>query len=297
MKNRFGASVYKVSIDAGFACPNRDGTLSTSGCIFCNNDSFRPYSCRPALPIRQQINNGISYIRKRYNTNKFLAYFQPYTNTYAPADDLERIYREALAHPKVIGIAVGTRPDTVDDEKIRLLQALGDKYFILVEYGMQSMYDKTLAFINRGHDYKALLNALEMTRNRNILTGVHIIVGFPTETREEMLAMADEISCLPVDFLKIHHLQVIRNTKLASMYQENPFRVFAYDEYLDFVAEFVERISPRIVLQRLFASAPDNLLIAPQWEKSSQETLRDIERVLASRDTYQGKKQKIYESA
>jgi radical SAM protein (TIGR01212 family) len=294
IRKQFGAKVYKVNVDAGFTCPNRDGTVGTSGCIYCNNDSFRPNSCRPTLTVSEQIRSGLAYVKKRYKAEKFLVYFQPYTNTYAPVDELERLYKEALSDPSVIGLAIGTRPDAVDSGKIALIQSLAEKYFILIEYGMQSPYDRTLEFINRGHDYRTFLRALEMTKNRGIFIGAHIIVGFPTETREEMLAMADELSHLPVDFLKIHQLQVIKDTPLEIMYRENPFHVFGYEEYLDFVTEFLERLSPRVVLQRLFATAPDSILIAPQWEKGRQEILRDIERRLDARDTFQGKRMKVH---
>ena len=294
MRKRFGATVYKVNVDAGFTCPNRDGTVGVSGCIYCNNDSFRPSSCRPTLTVSEQVQNGITYVKKRYKSEKFLVYFQPYTNTYAPVDELERLYKEALSDPSVIGLAIGTRPDAVDAEKIALIQSLAEKYFILVEYGMQSMYDKSLEFINRGHDYNTFLKALEMTRNRGIFIGTHIIVGFPTETREEMMSMSEELSNLPLEFLKIHQLQVIKDTPLEVMYEKNPFHVFGYEEYLDFVTEFIERLSPRIVIQRLFATAPDSILIAPQWGKSRQEILRDIEKRLEVRDTYQGKKLNIH---
>jgi uncharacterized protein len=294
MKNRFGSTVYKVNVDAGFTCPNRDGTVGTDGCIYCNNDSFRPNSCRPTLSVTEQIKSGISYVRKRYKTEKFLVYFQPYTNTYAPVEELERLYREALSDRSVIGLAIGTRPDTVDEEKLALIESLAEKYFILIEYGMQSMHDKSLEFINRGHDYKTFLKALYLTKGRGIFIGTHIIAGFPTETREEMLAMADELSHLPIEFLKIHQLQVVKGTPLAVMYEENPFHVFEYDEYLDFVTDFIEMLSPKIVLQRMFATAPDNILIAPQWGKSRQEILRDIEKKLEMRDTWQGKKMKVH---
>lgn len=294
MKKRFGTTVYKVNVDAGFTCPNRDGTVDTSGCIYCNNDSFRPSSCRPTLTVSEQVHNGIAYVKKRYKADKFLVYFQPYTNTYAPVDELERLYKEALSEPSVIGLAIGTRPDAVDAGKIALIQSLTEKYFILIEYGMQSMYDRTLEYINRGHNYNTFLNALELTKNRGIFFGVHIIVGFPTETRVEMLSMADELSHLPIEFLKIHQLQVVKDTPLEIIYKENPFHVFAYEEYLDFVTEFIERLSPRIVLQRLFATAPDSILIAPHWGKSRQEILRDIEKSLEVRDTYQGKHIKIH---
>jgi radical SAM protein (TIGR01212 family) len=294
MKKRFGATVYKVNVDAGFTCPNRDGTVGVSGCIYCNNDSFRPSSCVPTLTVSEQVQNGITYVKKRYKSEKFLVYFQPYTNTYAPVDELERLYKEALSDPSVIGLAIGTRPDAVDAEKIALIQSLAEKYFILIEYGMQSMYDKSLEFINRGHDYNTFLKALEMTKDRGIFIGTHIIVGFPTETREEMMSMSEELSNLPLEFLKIHQLQVIKDTPLEIMYREKPFHVFGYDEYLDFVTDFIERLSPRIVIQRLFATAPDSILIAPQWGKSRQEILRDIEKRLEARDTYQGKKLNIH---
>ena len=294
IKKLFGTTVYKVNVDAGFTCPNRDGTTSTSGCIYCNNDSFRPNSCRPTLSITEQIKNGMAYIKKRYKAEKFLVYFQPYTNTYAPVDELERLYREALSESSVIGLAIGTRPDTVDEDKIALLQSLAERNFIMIEYGMQSIYDRTLEFINRGHNYSTFLKALDLTKDKGIFISTHIIVGFPTETTEEMLSMADEISQLPLDFLKIHQLQVIKETPLEIIYRGNPFHVFEYGEYLDFVTQFLERLSPRIVLQRLFATAPDSILIAPHWGKSRQEILRDIEKMLEVKDTFQGKKVKVH---
>src|SRR3990172_5664446 len=188
MRKRFGQTIYKVNVDAGFTCPNRDGTLGVSGCIYCNNDSFRPNSCTPALSVTEQIKKGISHIRGRYRAERFLVYFQPYTNTYAPVEELAALYNEALHEPSVIGLAIGTRPDSIDDAKISLLQSLAARYFILVEYGLQSIYDKSLIFINRGHDYHTFLRALDLTRNRGIHIGAHLIAGFPTETREETLA-------------------------------------------------------------------------------------------------------------
>jgi hypothetical protein len=292
IREKFGARVYKVNVDAGFTCPNRDGTIGTTGCIYCNNDSFRPNSCKPTLSVSEQIRNGIIHIRKRYKAEKFLVYFQPYTNTYAPVEKLERLYKAALTDPSVVGLAIGTRPDTVDNEKILLLEDLAKRNFILIEYGLQSIYDRTLEFINRGHDYNSFLKALAMTKDRGIYSGAHVIVGFPTESKEEMLYMANEISHMPVDFLKIHQLQVIKDTPLEIMYRGNPFHIFDYGEYLDFVSEFIGRLSPKIVLQRLFATAPDTILIAPRWDKSRQEILRDIEKKLESKDLYQGKNMK-----
>jgi hypothetical protein len=292
MKKQFGTNVYKVNIDAGFTCPNRDGSLGFGGCIYCNNDSFRPSSCKPSMSVKEQITNGIAYMSRRYGASKFLAYFQPYSNTYAPVEELESLYKEALQEPSVIGLAVGTRPDCIDSEKLALLESLTKKHFILVEYGLQSIYDKTLSFINRGHDYKTFLDAVSLTKSKGIFVGAHLIVGFPTETKEEMLNMADEISRVNLDFLKIHQLQVVKDTPLAQMYKENPFHTFEYEEYLNFVVDFIERLSPEIVLQRLFATAPDDMLIAPKWDRSRHQITRDIQQRFVDRDTFQGKKYK-----
>lgn len=297
LRKQFGTSVYKVNVDAGFTCPNRDGTLGVTGCIYCNNDSFRPSLCKPTLSVSEQIRNGIAYLSRRYKAEKFLVYFQPYSNTYAPVEDLESLYKEALAEPSVIGIAIGTRPDCIDREKLELLELLAANHFIIIEYGLQSIYNKSLEFINRGHDYKTFLNAVSLTRSRGIFMSAHIIVGLPTETKEEMLAMADEISDIHIDFLKIHQLQVIKDTLLAEMYKEDPFHTFGYDEYLDFVVDFIERLSSDIVIQRLFATAPDDMLIAPRWDKNRHEVIKDIEQRFVQRDTFQGKRCRILQSA
>lgn len=291
-KEKFGGRrLQKVNIDAGFTCPNRDGTLGYGGCVYCNNDSFRPGACRPVLPVRQQIEKGIAYLGGRYKADLFLAYFQPFTNTYAPVGELESLYLEALAHPLVAGLAIGTRPDCVDEQKIALLERLARSHFILIEYGLQSMYEKSLRFIERGHGFEAFLKAVELTQGKGIGIGVHLIAGIPTETREETLLMAERISELsPVGFLKLHQLQVVKNTKLARSYAENPFPVFGYEEYIDFTVDFLERLRADIVIQRLFATAPDELLIAPRWDVDRHRILRDIEDRLEKRDTFQGKK-------
>ncbi|MBF0318317.1 MAG: TIGR01212 family radical SAM protein [Nitrospirae bacterium] len=290
MRELFGESVFKVNIDAGFTCPNRDGTAGVGGCIYCNNDSFRPSSCKPALGVRQQVENGISYLSKRYKARKFIAYFQPYTNTYAPVDELRRLYYEALAHPGIVGIAIGTRPDAVDEEKLDLLQSIAKDYFVLIEFGLQSIYDKSLAYINRGHGYACFLDAVEMAAARSSLRiGAHIIAGFPTETIDEMLSMAEAVSGLRIEFLKIHQLQIVKGTAMAVQYAKNPFFVFEYERYLDFLIEFIERLSPEIVLQRMFATAPDDILIAPVWNKTRQQILLDIERKLKSTGAFQGR--------
>ncbi|MBF0473887.1 MAG: TIGR01212 family radical SAM protein, partial [Nitrospirae bacterium] len=219
----------------------------------------------------------------------FIAYFQPYTNTYADVDTLHRLYSEALAHPQVIGLAIGTRPDTVDAKKIELLSTYTKDYFVLIEYGLQSIYDHTLIHINRGHDYQCFLDALNLTTNKGIHIGAHIIAGFPTEELEQTLAMAEVLSELPINFLKIHQLQVIKETRMADIYNDNPFPIFTYDQYLDFLVNFIEKLSPNIVLQRLFATAPDNILIAPLWDRQRQNIIRDIDKRFKRYATFQGK--------
>ncbi len=290
MKDLYGVPVYKVNVDAGFTCPNRDGSIATGGCIYCNNDSFRPSACESGVPLREQIRKGIPYLQSRYGAEKFIVYFQPYTNTYASVDVLERLYYEALDNPGVVGLAIGTRPDCVDAEKIALLETLSRDHFILVEYGLQSIYDKTLAFVNRGHDYACFKNALAMTAGRGIRVGAHLILGFPTETRDEMLAMAGELSGQPLEFLKIHQLQVVKDTALADLYAERHFATFGYHEYIEILADFLERLSPAIVLQRLFAASPGEILVAPVWNKTRSEFLNDLDARLEERGSFQGKR-------
>jgi uncharacterized protein len=292
MKELYGEPVYKVNVDAGFTCPNRDGAVATGGCIYCNNDSFRPSECTSTRSVRNQVDKGIPYLRSRYGAKKFIVYFQPYTNTYSSVKTLEALYREALDNPDVVGLAIGTRPDCVDEEKIAMIERLARDYFILVEYGLQSIYDKTLEFINRGHTYECFRKALELTAGRGIKVGGHIILGFPTETREEMLHMADELSEMPVEFLKIHQLQIIKGTTLEGVYEKKPFPVFGYQEWIEMLADFLERLSPDIVLQRLFAAAPDEILIAPIWHKTRSELLRDLDEYMEKRGSWQGKLRK-----
>ncbi len=289
MRDRYGLPVYKVNVDAGFTCPNRDGSISVGGCIYCNNDSFRPGACSSTVPVSDQIRQGIPYLRRRYGAERFIVYFQAFTNTYAPVATLERLYREALAHPGVVGLAIGTRPDCVDGEKIALLEDLARDHFILVEYGLQSIYDRTLEFINRGHDYACFRDAVEMTAGRGIHIGAHLILGFPTEKREEMLEMAAAVSHLPIGFLKLHQLQVIRDTALAQLFSTKPFPTLAYEDYIKLVADFLDRLSPEIVLQRLFAAAPADILIAPVWNRTRSEFLNDLDAFMEGAGSYQGK--------
>lgn len=289
LKEKFGCRVHKVSVDVGFTCPNRDGSVARGGCVYCNNDSFVPPYARARFSLHEQIENGMEYLRRRFKAEKFIIYFQAYTNTYDEVGKLERLYKEALEHDDVVGLAVGTRSDCIDEEKIRMFERLAKDWFVTIEYGIESIYDKTLEFMNRGHDYKSVLDAIGITKDRGMHIGAHIIAGFPTETEGEMLAMAEEVSRLEVDSLKVHNLHIVKNTPLARMYAKEPFRLFSYEEYVDFISCFLERLSPEIVIERLFTDTPKDLLISPQWNKTHNEILRGIEEELERRNTYQGR--------
>jgi uncharacterized protein len=289
LKERFGCRVHKISVDMGFTCPNRDGSIAKGGCVYCNNDTFVPPYARARFTMRQQIENGMRYLKKRFEAEKFIIYFQAYTNTYDRIEKLERLYRESLAYENVVGIAVGTRSDCVDEEKMELFEALAEECFVSVEYGIESIYDKTLSFMNRGHDYQSVIGAIELTKGRGVHIGAHIILGMPTETEEEMLHMAEEVSNLGINSLKIHNLHIVKNSPLARTYKDSHFHLFSYDEYIDFITGFLERISPDIVIERLFTDTPKDLLIAPVWNKTHNEIVRGIERELERKNTYQGR--------
>ena len=290
LQEKFGERVYKVIVDAGFTCPNRDGTVAVGGCAYCNNNSFRPPSAIKTDPIRDQVREGIEYIRKRFDAHKFIIYFQPFTNTYAETGYLRELYTDAVEHPEVVGLAIGTRPDCVDEEKIRMIDEIAQRTFVSLEFGVESIYDDTLRRVNRGHDYATFLRAMELTRRRSIHIGAHLILGFPWETREQWLAMADEMSRAGVDALKIHHLHLVRGTALAAEYARRPFRVLGYEEYLDLLCDFIERLDPRIVIERMFGEAPLALLVAPNWRRTKNDLVRDIQRRFEERDVWQGSK-------
>jgi len=289
IKEKLGYRVNKLSVDMGFTCPNRDGNLAVGGCVYCNNDSFVPPYARARFSMDQQITNGMDYLRKRFKAEKFIVYFQSYTNTYDSVEKLEEMYRNALKYEDVIGIAVGTRSDCIDEEKISMFEELAKDYYVSLEFGIESIYDKTLEFMNRGHDYQSVLDAIEMSKGRGFEIGAHIIVGMPTETKEEMLAMAGEVSSLGIDVFKVHNLHIVRNTPLARMYRKEPFSLFNFEEYIDFIIEFLERLSPDMVIERLFTDTPHQLLIAPDWGKSHLQILQAIEAELERKDTYQGR--------
>src|SRR5688572_16576854 len=292
LKERFGERVYKVVVDAGFTCPNRDGTVALGGCTYCNNSSFRPPSAIKTDPIRDQVRDGIAYIRKRFHANKFIIYFQPFSNTYAETEYLRRLYTDAIDHPEVVGLAIGTRADCVDEEKIRMIDDLGRQTFVSLEFGVESIYDETLRRVNRGHDYAAVRRAVELVRGTSLHLGAHLILGFPWETREQWLSMADEMSRLQVDMVKIHHLHIVRGTALAAEYVRKPFRVLEYDEYLNLLCDFVERLNPEIVIERMFGEAPFGLLVAPNWGRSKNDLVRDIQKRFEERNVIQGAQRK-----
>ncbi len=286
----YGERVQKVTVDAGFTCPNRDGTVARGGCIYCNNESFNPGYNSAAKSIRQQIDEGVEFLKRRYkNVRKFIVYFQPYSNTYAPLDTLKRYYEEALSHPEVIGLTIGTRPDCVDEEKIAYLEQLAQNYDITIEYGLESISDETLKRINRGHDVQSYLDALELTKNRGIKICTHMIFGFPWENEELWLQTAEWLSQRPFDFLKVHQLHVVSGTALERMYKKEPFDLISPEAYIDLIIRFLERLTPRLIIQRLFGEAPPRTLIAPHWGIRNTQLTRMLEEEMRKRHTFQGK--------
>jgi radical SAM protein (TIGR01212 family) len=276
-------------VDAGFTCPNRDGTVASGGCIYCNNESFNPGYNDPTKSVRQQIDEGTEFLRRRYGVDKFVVYFQPYSNTYGSLDKLQKLYEEALSLPEVIGLTIGTRPDCIDEAKISYLESLAQSYDITIEYGLESIYDDSLKRINRGHDYQSYLDAIEMTRGRSIRIGTHIILGFPWENVEQWMHEAEVLSEIDFDFLKIHQLHIVKNTVMERQYQHEPFRLFTLSEYVDTIVKFLENLNPRIIIQRLAGEAPKPMLVAPKWGKRNSEVVRFITNKLEENDTWQGK--------
>lgn len=289
----FGERVQKLTIDAGFTCPNRDGTKGVGGCTYCNNDGFNPSYCQPNKSITQQIAEGKEFHAVRYrNASKYLAYFQAYSNTYASIGVLKEMYTEALHDPDVIGLVIGTRPDCVDDEKLDYLAGLAQKYYIQIEYGIESCYNTTLERINRGHTYDDCVKAIEETHSRGIKTGAHLIFGFPWETREQMLAEANMLNKLPLDTVKFHQLQVVKGTTMEKQYLQNPdaFWFFTIEEYIDFYIGFLEKLNPRFVIERFTSEVPPRFLAGPGWGLiRTNELLQLLEKRLMERDTWQGK--------
>jgi len=289
----YGARVQKVSVDAGFTCPNRDGSRGTGGCTYCNNDAFNPSYCIPSKSVTQQIEEGVTFHKWRYSEAvSYLAYFQAYSNTYGSIDVLRKLYEEALEYPGVAGLVIGTRPDCIDREKLEYLKKLSEKHYIAVEYGIESCYDKTLMRINRGHSFEDAVNAVELTASMGINTGAHFIFGLPGETREEMMMQADIISGLPLTTVKFHQLQIIKGTAMEREFAANPsdFELFSWEEYLDFFIKFLERLNPSFVVERFTGEAPLRFLTGEGWgKKRTDQIVSLIEKRLEELDTWQGR--------
>lgn len=262
--------LQKISINAGFTCPNRDGTLGTGGCTFCDNAAFTPPYCSPEKTIRQQIDEGIVFHQRRAKQDtQYLAYFQSYSNTYKPLEELKLIYRQALDHPKVKGVVIGTRPDCVDEPLLHYLNEVQQTHYVKLEYGVESVYDETLRRVNRGHDFATSQRAIRMTAKHGIPCGAHLIFGLPGETKAMMLDTANIISELPLNTLKLHQLQIFKGTKMAEEYQQHPehFHLFDLEEYIDFVVDFSKRLRPDIVIERYASSVPPRYLVSEPWMK------------------------------
>lgn len=271
IRNQFPFRVQKLSVDAGFSCPNRDGSKGRGGCVFCDNRTFNPSYCRSGDGLRQQIEAGKEFFARKYSEMKYLAYFQAFTNTYAPLDHLKRLYEEALAVDGVVGLVIGTRPDCVSTALLDYLATLARQTFLVVEYGIESANDATLRLINRGHDFECSRRAIEETAARGIKTGGHIIIGLPGEDAEESLRQADTISALPLTMLKIHQMQVVKGTALERMFAEKPFHVYTVEEYVRLIAEYVQHLRWSLVLERFVSQSPKEMLIAPQWGLKNHE--------------------------
>lgn len=275
--------VQKISIDAGFSCPNRDGKISSGGCTYCDNRTFNPSYCDRKKSISEQLEEGKTFFSRKYPDMKYLAYFQAYTNTYAKVEQLREMYEEALRVEDVVGIVIGTRPDCMSDELLDYLEELNKHTFLLVEYGIESANDDTLRRINRGHDFACSRDAVERTHARGILTGGHIIIGLPGEDAEESLRQAPIISSLPLDILKIHQMQIIKGTRLAQEYAEHPFHVYSVEEYIDVIVRFIRLLRPDLVLERFVSQSPKELLVAPKWGLKNYEFTNLLNNRLKSR--------------
>jgi len=289
----FGCRVHKITIDAGLTCPNRDGTISTGGCIYCNARGSGTGSFERGLSVTNQLLQGKSFLSRRYKAKKFIAYFQSFSNTYAPPEILKSLYDEALAVEDIVGLAIGTRPDCVDEPVLDLLQAYTPNYLIWIEYGLQSASDRTLAFINRGHDLQCFKNAIKKTSNRGIRICVHVILGLPHESRDDMLETAQTLADLGIDGIKLHLLYVVKGTVLEAYHQQGKYKCLEQSEYVDLVCDFIERLPSDMIIQRLTGDPHPQELVAPQWALEKSETLAKIRNTLEKRNSCQGCKQRM----
>lgn len=289
LKNKFKAKVYKITLDAGFSCPNRDGTISTGGCIFCDGSGSFSQAHSNQLSIQEQIYTGIDTLSMRFKAEKFMAYFQAYTNTYKPVNELEYIYKSALCHKDIVGISIGTRPDCVDDDKLKLIGDISKDYYTWIEYGLQSIHDKTLKKINRGEDFDCFLRAYEKTKSYGINVCAHVILGL-WETHEEMMQTAQKLAELKVDGVKIHMLCALENTKLAKMYANKEIDFMGENEYINTVCDFLEYLPKETTIHRLAGNGLKKELIAPRWIGKKLDCLNKIDREFLKRDSFQSYK-------
>jgi hypothetical protein len=288
----FGHRVQKISVNVGFSCPNRDGSKGTGGCIYCDNNSFKPDYCRPSETVSQQIESGKAFFAPKYPDMRYIAYFQSYTNTYAPLDELEALYREAIASPDVVGLIIGTRPDCISENLMERLTVINREIPVTIEFGMESTRNETLTEINRCHTWEDSVAAVKLCDRFNIKCGAHFILGLPGEDRETMLNHAIKISALPIETIKLHQLQVIRNTTLAMRIEQNPtyVKLFSLEEYIQLAVDFLEQLNPAIVVERFVSVSPGDKLIAPKWNRLKNfEVVALIDKELELRDSWQGK--------
>lgn len=292
LKRLFTGKVQKISINAGFTCPNRDGTVGYGGCTYCNNQTFNPEYCHTEKSVSVQLEEGKRFFAHKYPEMKYLAYFQAYTNTYGELEMLKRKYEEALAVDDVVGLVIGTRPDCMSDTLLDYLETLAQRTFVLVEYGIESTLDRTLHRINRGHTWQTAVDAVERTAARGLPVGGHVILGLPGESREDILGQAADISRLPLDTLKLHQLQLIRGTRMAREYEERPedFHLFDdVDEYIALVVDYIQRLRPDLVLERFVSQSPKELLLAPDWGLKNYEFNHRLQKRMKELDAWQGK--------
>lgn len=289
LKNKFGAKVYKITIDAGFSCPNRDGKISTGGCIFCDEGGSFSQAHSNLLSIQEQVNTGAKTLHDRFKAEKFMSYFQAYTNTYRPVNELEKIYKSALNHPDIVGLSIGTRPDCVENDKLDLISDISKDYYTWIEYGLQSVHDKTLLKINRGHNFDCFLDAYERTKERGINVCTHVIFGL-WESRDEILQTAEKLAELKVDGVKIHMLCALKDTKLATLYENKEIDFMSEEEYVQLVCDFLEILPPETTIHRLAGNGLKKNLIAPRWLGAKLDCLNKIDREFVNRNSYQGAK-------
>jgi len=291
LRKYFDCKVQKISLNAGFTCPNRDGVKGKGGCTYCNNQTFNPEYCKTEKSVKEQLEEGRLFFSRKYPEMKYLAYFQAYTNTYSELDELKRKYEDALSVDGVVGLVIGTRPDCMPDSLLNYLEELQKHAFLLVEYGIESTNDATLQRINRGHLYADTVDAVQRTASRGILTGGHVILGLPGETHDMIVDQAAKLSELPLSTLKLHQLQLIKGTKMAREFEEHPedFHLYEVDEYIDLVIDYVERLRPDMVLERFVSQSPAELLIAPNWGLKNYEFTERVKKRMSEREAYQGK--------